>query len=222
MTNTTLQLTDLLAHNAPSFAYRDATARWLEQIIHDDSQSHGRWCFFTLTGPYLPRLPERFTEQCNAASDVTFPHQWPSAQGSNARLRTFGCCVALVPSRSAAGTLHYHGLCRVPVIGVEDPLYWSRVTIFENQVETTIRAPHIVRRIFWRNNSSVFGNLHLGNDGTQLQFLETREERERVCSYLSKSEDGEVRGLDQMEWAPERVRAALKVRNNDRAGTPVV
>lgn len=167
--------------------------RWLDQHLHDDSK--GRYAAFSLSTSYVVKsIRKRLEARC---LDETF--------------------VFLLPSVSAGGNEHFHGLVRIPERSTTDPRYWVPALISEESKDLGIYVPLSIRNIFWNPHStqleSNLGDLHFDNDGERVHlFTHQRGHAYRVFRYWKKRRDGEIRHFGESEFIPHRNRAAIKVR----------
>lgn len=195
----------------------DTKASWkkyLRQLVHDDR--HGSWFAFSLTSEIPPAsIIKKLARRCEAQS---ISAQTSSAD-SIARVRRRGVCAFIVPSVSAAGHTHTHGMVRVPTMFSQPR---CEMDIRDHGIAIRIDVPLMLAEVFrtqyGEHTDSAFINLNILNDGCRAVALGHNGALDdtRTYRYWTKTEDGEVRSLNDAEWVPHWVRAALPNANTER------
>lgn len=168
-----------------------AWVRWLKQHIHDDKK--GRYVAFSLITRYSEdKVIELIKERCKKK----------------------GVFVFLLPAISFAGTKHFHGLVRLPLVSLKGNRNWTVAEIREHDEPLPIRVPIVLYDCFWNrdtfNTGSTFGNLHLRHDGRLVDILTPHSFVARsVMAYWTKTTDGELRDFDEGRFVPHKHRTLL-------------
>jgi hypothetical protein len=167
--------------------------RWLNQHLHDDK--NGRYAAFSLSTSYsVESIRKRFEARC---PDETF--------------------IFLLPSVSAGGNEHFHGLVRIPERATTDLRSWVPVLISEDNSDLGIYVPQPIKSIFWNPRStqleSNLGDIHFSSDGERIKLFTYRNgNAQGVFRYWKKRRDGEIRHFGEGEFIPHRNRTAIRVR----------
>lgn len=195
----------------------DTKASWnkyLRQLIHDDC--HGSWFVFSLTSELPPTsIINKLARRCEAQSVSA----QTSSADSIARVRRRGVCAFIVPSVSGAGHTHTHGMVRVPKMFSQPR--WE-MNIQEHGTTIRIDVPLVLAEVFrtqyGEHTDAAFINLNILNDGSRAVALghDYAFDETRTYRFWTKTEDGEVRNLNDAEWVPHWVRAALPNANTER------
>jgi hypothetical protein len=193
---------------------KSSWTKYLRQLVHDDR--HGSWFAFSLTSELPPAsVIKKLARRCEANS---ISAQTSSAD-SIARVRRRGVCAFVVPSVSAAGHTHTHGMVRVPKMfsqpGWEMDIQEHGTTI---RIDVPLMLAEVFRTQYGEHADTAFININILNDGRRAVVLGHNDDfdERRTYRYWTKTEDGEVRNLNDAEFVPHWVRAALPNANTER------
>ena len=126
--------------------------------------------------------------------------------------------VFLLPSTSAAGLYHYHGLVRTP-------REWSHsllpLTHYVNGKKEEVKVPTAVDFVLGKvrkdASNDLLRNINLTHDGERAVLLhENAAIRASVIAYYQKTKDGEVRDFTQAQFIPHIIRKALPNANTTK------
>ena len=127
--------------------------------------------------------------------------------------------VFLLPSTSASGLYHFHGLVRTP-------REWSHsllpINHYVNGKKEEVRVPQEVDFVLGNvrqdeSANNLLRNINLTHDGDRVVLLhENAAIRAAVIAYFQKTNDGEVRDFSAAQFIPHIIRKALPNANTTK------
>lgn len=213
-------------------------ARYLAQLINDDKL--GAYYSFSLTTPAsLEVIKPLLYRRCLAATNLHNPT--PRRQLNRAELEKWsrsqiahrGTMVFLLPSTSAAGLYHFHGLVRTPREFCDALLPMKH---YREGKREEVMVPQEVDFVFGVHRADDKGNNLLRNinittprddnddDNTDapstprqaVLLHEDEPARTNVLAYYQKTNDGEVRDFTNAQFIPHIIRKALPNANTTK------
>ena len=209
---------------APAQARSNASwGKYLDQLVNDDVL--GAYVSFSLTTTAsIDVLARVFHRRCLAATNIYNPiprstlNRKEIRKWSRSQLAHRGTMVFLLPSTSAAGLYHYHGLVRTP-------REWSHsllpLTHYVNGKKEEVKVPTAVDFVLGKvrkdASNDLLRNINLTHDGDRVVLLhENAAIRASVIAYYQKTKDGEVRDFTQAQFIPHIIRKALPNANTTK------
>ena len=126
--------------------------------------------------------------------------------------------VFLLPSTSASGLYHFHGLVRTP-------REWSHsllpLTHYVNGKKEEVKVPTAVDFVLGKvrkdASNDLLRNINLTHEGDIAVLLhENAAVRAAVIAYYQKTNDGEVRDFSAAQFIPHIIRKALPNANTTK------
>ena len=209
---------------APAQARSNASwGRYLNQLIGDDVL--GVYCSFSLTTTAsIDVLARVFHRRCLAATNIYNPiprstlNRKEIRKWTRSQLCHRGSMVFLLPSTSASGLYHFHGLVRTP-------REWSHsllpLTHYVNGKKEEVKVPTAVDFVLGKvrkdASNDLLRNINLTHDGDIAVLLhENAAVRAAVLAYYQKTNDGEVRDFSAAQFIPHIIRKALPNANTTK------
>lgn len=193
----------------------DTFCRWFNQMFHDD-HGRGRYVSISLNShDSLKVLGARITAMC---FKIAKEYGDLRTDDTHANFRKNGLFFFIFPATSANGTLHYHGLIRIPSWMIPAIEEWVLVRIREKTKPKEIRMPPVLKDLLFpkalESGTSTLGDLHIRNDDVQVTFLgfKKSDAAKSVLAYWANQSDGEIRDFGGGGFFPQQVRMALPIR----------
>lgn len=203
-------------------------ARYLAQLITDDKL--GAYCSFSLTTPAsLEVIKPLLYRRCLTATNLHNPtprrqlNRTELEKWSRSQLAHRGTMVFLLPSTSAAGLYHFHGLVRTPREFCDALLPMKH---YREGKREEVMVPQEVDFVFGvrrDKGNDLLRNINITTPrnapSTPCQAVLLHEDepaRTNVLAYYQKTEDGEVRDFTQAVFIPHIIRKALPNANTTK------
>ena len=197
--------------------------KYLNQLVGDDVL--GAYCAFSLTTTASIEILARILRRrCLAATNLHNPiprrqlNRVELKKWSRSQIAHRGTMVFLLPSTSASGLYHFHGLVRTP-------REWSHsllpINHYVNGKKEEVRVPQEVDFVLGKvrrdASNDLLRNINLTHVGDIAVLLhENAAVRASVIAYYQKTNDGEVRDFSAAQFIPHIIRKALPNANTTK------